>query len=158
VSQWKEQKTGKRFEAGDYQAPEAQALRGFRRAVYLGDVDAAERFYNRLLGFGYTSERLKASIRNQHPLAELNEEGRKEFIKGLSRADREQLRRALQYWERLSTLKGKERGLFPAKPGQRFTPQPERLRNAVESFDRRSDEDVERTARRLVDAALAGRR
>jgi hypothetical protein len=158
VSQWKEQKTGKRFEAGDYQAPEAQALRGFRRAVYLGDVDAAERFYNRLLGFGYTSERLKASIRNQHPLAELNEEGRKEFIKSLSRADREQLRRALQYWERLSTLKGKERGLFPAKPGQRFTPQPERLRNAVESFDRRSDEDVERTARRLMDAALTGRR
>lgn len=158
VSQWKEQKTGKRFEAGDYQAPEAQALRGFRRAVYLGDVDAAERFYNRLLGFGYTSERLKASIRNQHPLAELNEEGRKEFIKSLSRADREQLRRALQYWERLSTLKGKERGLFPAKPGQRFTPQPERLRNAVESFDRRTDEDVERTARRLMDAALTGRR
>lgn len=158
VSDWKERKTGKRFEAGDYSAPEAQALRSFRRAVYLGDVDAAERFYTRLLGFGYTSERLKASIRNQHPLAELNEEGRKEFIKGLSRADREQLRRALQYWERLGTLKGKERGLFPAKVGQRFTPQPERLQRAVLDFDRKSDEEVRRTAERLVESALTGRR
>lgn len=157
VSDWKEAKTGKRFEAGDYTAPEAEALRNFRRAVYLGDVAAAERFYTKLLGYGYTAERLKASIRNQHPLAELAEKDRPEFVRSLSRADREQLRRALQYWERLGTLKGSEKGLFPTKATKNFTPQPGRLRNVVETFDRKSDEDVKRTAERLVESALSGR-
>jgi len=157
VSAWKYDKTGKRYEAGDYTAPEAQALRSFRRAVYLGDVDAAQRFYTRLLGFGYTAERLRASIQHQAPLAELNEKERPEFIRSLTRAERQQLVRAVQYWERLGVLKGKESGLFPKKGVKTFTPQPDRLRGVVENFDRKPDDEVKRTAERLVERALAGR-
>lgn len=157
VGNWKYEKTGKRHEGGDYTAPEAEALRNFRRAVYLGDVDAAERFYTRLLGFGYTAERLRQSIQHQAPLAELNAQERPEFIRSLDRADREQLRRAVQYWERLGALKGKEAGLFPKKGQKTFTPQPDRLRGAVETFERKGDDEVKRTAERMVESALSGR-
>lgn len=157
VSAWKYEKTGKRYEAGDYTAPEAEALRNFRRAVYLGDVDAAQRFYGKLLAYGYTAERLKASIQHQAPMAELNEKERPEFIRSLSRAERQQLVRAVEYWERLGALKGKESGLFPKKGVKTFTPQPDRLTRAVETFDRKPDDEVKRTAERMVESALSGR-
>lgn len=130
ASDWKETKTGKRFEGGAYDAPEAMALRNFRKAIYRGDVANALRFYDRLLEYGYTAERLDASIRAQHPLADLNEFERKEYTKTLSAKQRRELELATKYYNRIKALDGRERQLFPSK-GQKPSPRPELLKRIV---------------------------
>ena len=135
ASDWKEAKTGKRSEFGSYDAPEAQALRNFRKAIYRGDVANAERFYNRLIAFGYTAERLDASIRNQHPLADLNEAERKEYLQTLTPKQRQELELATKYYNRIKALDGRERQLFPRK-GQKPNPKPELLKRIVEDQSR----------------------
>jgi hypothetical protein len=115
AADWKEEKTGKRFEFGAYDAPEAQVLRNFRRAIYRADVPAAERFYERLLDYGYTAERLDASIRNQDPLSDLNKQERKEYLETLDARDKRLLELANQYYARLSVFDRRERQLFPTK-------------------------------------------
>ena len=131
ASDWKEAKTGKRHEAGAYDAPEAMALRNFRKAIYRGDVANAERFYSRLLEFGYTAERLDASIRSQHPLADLNESERAEYIKTLTPKQRQELELATKYYSRIKALDGREKQLFPKK-GQKANPNPDLLKRIVE--------------------------
>ena len=133
VSDWKEARTGKRYEAGDYTAPDAQALRAFRRAIYRGDVDTAERFYGRLLEYGYTAERLESSVRAQHPLSELNARDKREYLDSSSDRDRQQVEQAVKYWDRFGVLRGQGKRLFPpAKFGGQYQPQTERLRELVE--------------------------
>ena len=131
AADWKEARTGKRFDAGSYDAPEAMALRNFRKAIYRGDVAAAERFYSRLLEYGYTAQRLDASIRAQSPLADLNKAEQKEYLATLNERDRAQLQLAEQYYARIKALDGREKRLFPKKGGTP-RPNPELLREIVE--------------------------
>jgi hypothetical protein len=136
AADWKEEKTGKRFEAGSYNAPEAQVLRNFRSAIYRADVAAAEQFYQRLLEFGYTAERLDASIRAQNPLSDLNREQQREYLATLDERDRRQLAAAQRYYGRLSALDRREKRLFPTKVQQQYgiakKPNTELLRNIME--------------------------
>lgn len=124
AADWKEARTGKRFEAGAYDAPEAMALRNFRRAIYRADVANALRLYERLQDYGYTAERLDASIRAQHPLADLNAAERKAFVAGLTAGQRRELDLALKYYGRMSVLDKREKQLFPSKrqPNQPANP------------------------------------
>jgi hypothetical protein len=131
AASWKEEKTGKRFEAGDYQAPEAQVLRNFRRSAYRGDVDAAERFYLRLLDYGYTSERLDDSIRNAHPLADLTKVEQREYLGQLDARGKRELDLAMAYYGRFSKMDRREKQLFPRKGAKQFTPQPGKLRGMM---------------------------
>lgn len=137
AADWKEQKTGKRYEGGNYTAAESQALRNFRRSIYQGDVAGAERFYLRLLEYGYTAERLAASIRAQHPLADLNKQQQREYLETLTEKAKRELDLAVRYYDRMATLDHREKTLFPTKAaaeyGVPFTPNPERLREMMES-------------------------
>jgi len=58
AADWNEKRTGKSRGQSDYNSPEMQVLRNYRRAIYRGDVKNAMRFYDRLLEFGYTAERI----------------------------------------------------------------------------------------------------
>jgi proteasome lid subunit RPN8/RPN11 len=137
ASDWKEAKTGKRFEAGSYDAPEAQVLRNFRRAIYRADVAAAEQFYRRLLEYGYTAERLDASIRAQAPLADLNKDQRKEYVQTLDARGQRDLALAERYYSRIGALDKRERSLFPTerrvKYGSPFPANTNRLREIMEN-------------------------
>ena len=135
AADWKERQTGKRFEQGDYQAPEAMALRNFRKAIYRGDVSAAVRFYERLLEYGYTAPRLDASIRNQAPLSHLSADERTRYLATLDAQGKEQLKRAEAYYGRIKALDGREKSLFPGK-GQPAVPNPRLLEQIVESQSR----------------------
>jgi hypothetical protein len=99
----------------NFNAPDQQVLRNFRRAIYRGDVKKATQFYLRLLDYGYTSERFAASIRAQDPLSGLPKALRQPFIASLTPFDREQLQRANEYYKRINAGRGLERQLFPSK-------------------------------------------
>lgn len=108
--------TGRKRESS-YDAPEQQALRNFRRAIYKGDVTAAQQFYLQLLDYGYTAERFGASIRAQDPLSELPKQLRRPFVDSLPDNDRIQLQRAYRYYARMEAGEGREATLFPRKRG-----------------------------------------
>jgi len=132
ASDWKEAKTGKRFEFGSYNAPEAQALRNFRKSIYRGDVANAERFYASLLDYGYTAERLDASIRNQHPLSDLNVAERAEYTKALTDRQKRELELATKYYSRIKAMDTRERDLFKSKKYPDQKPNPALLKRIVE--------------------------
>jgi hypothetical protein len=136
AADWKEAKTGKRFEMGSYDAPEALALRNFRKSIYRGDVANAERFYGRLLKFGYTAERLDASIRNQDPLSDLNQSERAAYLNTLTPRQRQELALAQKYYNRLKALDGREKQLFPSKRQPNQPANPALLRTIVEGQSR----------------------
>jgi hypothetical protein len=110
-----EAKTGRHVARAAWDAPEAQVLRNFRRAIYKGDVPEAVRFYNRLLHYGYTAERFKSSIRSQDPLSDLPKKDgtRTEFVSSLSQYELQMLSRAEAYYRKIASLRGSERKLFP---------------------------------------------
>jgi hypothetical protein len=114
-AEWKEARTGKRRDGGDYDSPDEKVLRNFRRAIYRADVPSAVKFYEKLQQYGYTAERLDASIRAQHPLRALNNEERKEFVAGLTAVEKKQLALAEQYYSRMQILDKRERQLFPTR-------------------------------------------
>jgi hypothetical protein len=141
--------TGKKRET-DYDAPDQQVLRNFRKSIYRGDTENAMRFYERLLELGYTAERFQASIRAQDPLAGVPKELRKEFVTSLSEFDRDQLRRAYEFYTRMTEQQGSERVLFPrervpAAYRLNFKPQTERL---MQEMGQRSSADGEEIARK----------
>jgi len=113
AADWNERRTGKSRGSSDYNSPEMQVLRNYRRAIYKGDVKNAVRFYDRLLEFGYTAERLRSSIRNQDPLHEIPKEMRREFVASLSPFERRQLERAYIHYAKMNSLRGYEAQLFP---------------------------------------------
>jgi len=115
ATQWKQARTGISREQGGYDAPDAEALRNFRRAIYAGDVDAAKRLYLRLLAYGYTAQRFEAGVKASEPLGDLptKDGSRKAFVDSLSSYDRKMLDKAQVYEMRLSRLKLDARRLFP---------------------------------------------
>jgi len=115
ATQWKQARTGVSREQGSYDAPDAEALRNFRRAIYAGDVDAAKRLYLRLLAYGYTAQRFEAGIKASEPLGDLSTKdgSRKAFVEGLSPYDHKMLDKAQVYEMRLSRLKLDARRIFP---------------------------------------------
>jgi len=113
AADWNERRTGKSRGSSDYNSPEMQVLRNYRRAIYKGDVKNAVRFYDRLLEFGYTAERLRSSIRSQDPLSEIPKELRREFVASLSPFEQRQLERAYIHYAKMNSLRGYETQLFP---------------------------------------------
>ena len=130
AAEYLEERTGRSVDRGTWDAPEAQVLRNWRRAIYRGDVENAMRFYNRLLHYGYTAERLASSIRSQDPLADLPKlDGtRKAFVDQLNEQEKAELERAWEYYRRMSTLRGRERELFPRE-----------IKNSAEATQRNID-------------------
>jgi hypothetical protein len=150
---YEERMTGRKEGATDFNAPDQQVLRNFRRAIYQGDVEAAARFYLRLLDLGYTSERFTASIRSQDPLSTLPKELRRPFVESLSETDRAQLDRAYQYYVRITASRGRERALFPSREWspaaqERFTQRPrvELLQSVAGRAETMTPEELTRRA------------
>jgi hypothetical protein len=89
-----------------------------------------------LLDYGYTAERLDASIRAQAPLSDLNQDQRKEYLQQLDARSRRELELAEKYYSRIGALDKRERKLFPTdyrkKHGSPFEPNPELLREIME--------------------------
>jgi hypothetical protein len=145
--------TGQKRET-NYDAPDQQLLRNFRRAIYRGDVDKAVQFYHGLLEKGYTAERFGASIRAQDPLSELPKESglRRRFVESLTPDEREMLVRAYRYYAKMNASRGREAQLFPMKEwgarGQELyqaRPKTQRLETMMERSDQ-MDEDQELAA------------
>jgi hypothetical protein len=152
---FKEKATGTRRDGGRYDAPEQQALRNFRRAIYRGDTEGATRFYLRLLDYGYTAERFAAGIRSQDPLADLGKENglRAQFVASLDATDREMLDRAFAYYTRITSSRGREAMLFPreatgARGLERYraSPQTDTLRRLMEASASVTDPEREQRA------------
>ncbi|MBK8478124.1 MAG: hypothetical protein IPL39_18005 [Opitutaceae bacterium] len=112
---FEEEKTGKKDARSAYDAPDAQVLKAFRRAIFKGDVAEASRAYQRLLTFGYTAERFESSVRAQDPLYGIPKAMRREFVEGLAPHEQEQLRRAYRYYLRMQEMEGAGRQLFPKR-------------------------------------------
>lgn len=145
----------------DYDAPDQQVLRNFRRAIYRGDVEQATTSYQRLLELGYTADRFKASIRSQAPLAGLPKELRAPFVASLTPDERVLLDRAGRHYERMHSERGQERGLFPSErsgdAGQaRYlaNPQIERLRRNMEAVGQLNDDELMLRADRTLRESL----
>jgi hypothetical protein len=156
AAQFSRERTGQKRDSA-YDAPDQQVLRNFRRAIYQGDVEAAAKFYLRLLDYGYTAERFGASIRAQEPLAGLPKELRKPFVESLSPTERTQLDRAYAYWTRIGTMKGTERALFPrdatGERGLDYYRRNPRLDVLERGMDRRESMEEDEVLQR-ADAAL----
>jgi hypothetical protein len=133
AADFKEEKTGKRFEFGSYMSADQKVIRNFRKAIYNADMENAQKFYEAALALGYTSTRFKASLRAQDPLADLNKEQAKEFEASLNPYEKRMLKLAKAYYGRMASGKGQESELFPKKEGRPFTGRPEKLRELIES-------------------------
>lgn len=159
ANEFLEARTGQKRDSS-YDAPDQQVLRNFRRSLYRGDVENALRFYNRLLEYGYTADRFRASLRAQDPLAVLPRDVRKEFVQSLAPHERAQLDRAYEFYAKMRAFKGDERRLFP-RQGKNdrqtealrrgFRPRPDLLAAEIDGL---SDEEIERNARRALAEAL----
>jgi hypothetical protein len=158
-----EKRTGSKRDTS-YDAPDQQVLRNFRKAIYTGDVPAAMKFYQRALEYGYTAERFAASVRAQDPLATLSKKDglRKEFVEDLSPFDREQLKRAFMYYDRMNGMRGKERTLFPSERGgarqaEEFKARPryQHVQGLADAWERRSEDETRRRAEAAEKASLA---
>lgn len=163
-----EQRTGT-SRSSDYDAPDQQVLRNFRRAIYRGDAATAVRMYDRLLAYGYTAERFSASVRAQDPLSVLGKQGaagnlRQEFVDGLSDYEQAMLERAFRFYGRMTSFRGDERRLFPRRGrtpreselrARRFRPRPELIEQEIEAreqipqsqIDRQIEMDLRRSLR-----------
>lgn len=133
AADFKEEKTGKRFEFGSYMSADQKVIRNFRKAIYNADMENAQKFYEAALGLGYTSTRFKASLKAQDPLNDLNKEQQKEFEASLNPYEKRMLKLAKAYYGRMASGKGQEAELFPKKEGRPFTGRPEKLRELIES-------------------------
>jgi hypothetical protein len=153
-----EDQTGRRRES-NYDAPDQQVLRNFRRALYQGDVQAATQSYLRLLELGYTAERFAASIRAQDPLSQLPKQDgtRQAFVDALNEIDREILRRAYRYYAKMADHRGEERQLFPSErtgpaglERYRANPRLDQLRADLEAATKLPDDAGEADFRRSM--------
>lgn len=135
AAEWKWQTYGKSKFRGGNEDQDAQVLRNFRRAIYRGDVAAAEQFYGRLLEFGYTAGRFDASIRAQHPLSDLNADQRAAYTAQLAARPRRELELAERYYARIAAFDKREKELFPRNappPGSASPGNPELLRRLIQ--------------------------
>ncbi|PAW75177.1 MAG: hypothetical protein B9S38_02505 [Verrucomicrobiia bacterium Tous-C4TDCM] len=157
-----QERTGRK-RSSDYDAPDQQVLRNFRRAIFRGDVEKAAQFYLRLLDYGYTAERFAASIRAQDPLAQLPKEDgtRRAFVDSLNPTDREILQRAYAYYTRINASQGREARLFPrAETGERgleryrLAPRTAELGRMMEAGAAATEEDELARAERALRKSL----
>ena len=167
AAEFEYQMTGDRYEPGTKESKAAQAISSFRRAIYKGDIEAAAKFYQRLLGFGYTAEKFRESIRAQEPLHSLGKKDgmRRAFVESLTPADRELLDRAQRYYVRINSERGQERGLFPSeRSGQagvlryQQNPQIDRLRTNMENIGRMEEDAIKLQAERALQNSLRNTR
>ena len=157
MSDFVEERTGQIRGDFDYYAPDQQALRSFRRAMFAADVPApAIRFYNRLLGLGYSQERFAQSIRANNPLHGLKKELRQPFVDSLTEFEKGQLQRAMQFYSRIALSKGKEKELFPSErwPGRQFRPRPDVLRSTIRQQGAMGEADAMDFAQELLEEAV----
>jgi hypothetical protein len=156
-----ETKTGRSRDSSS-DAPDSQAVRNFKRAIYRGDVEQALTSYNRLVSYGYTAERMAAMIRAGDPLQTLPKELRAEFVASLAPDERVLLRRAMAYATRLTASKSAEVGLFPKERylehGMNWTtriPQKEeRLRAIIENREHMTEDQIQKQVERDMRASL----
>jgi GNAT superfamily N-acetyltransferase/proteasome lid subunit RPN8/RPN11 len=153
-----EQKTG-RSRDSQFNAPDQQVLRNFRRSIYRGDVENALRFYDRLIELGYTAERFAQSIRAQDPLSELPKDLRRGFVESLSPFERRQLDRAFSYYSRMSENRGDEKRLFPSErlsPAGRenYQPRHDRLREQLRTVETLTPEERRERALKELNRSL----
>lgn len=77
------------------------ALREMKTALRKGDVDAFSRYLEEYVATGGTSEGLKNSIRQLHPLSGLNTAEKRQYYNQLDAEGRRQLARAIGYWQQV---------------------------------------------------------
>lgn len=160
AAEYEERMTGRRDNRAALDAPEAQVLRQYRRAIYQADVPTAMRMYQRLLELGYTAERFEASIRSQDPLHGLPTALRRSFVESLGTYDRQQLRRAYRYYLRMQELEGSGRRLFPraklTPAGRQMWGQYDRSQVLADEIARaQATQDDDATAEQRIDRELA---
>ena len=116
----------------------------------------AIRFYNRLLGLGYSQERFAQSIRANNPLHGLKKELRQPFVDSLTEFEKGQLQRAMQFYSRIALSKGKEKELFPSErwPGRQFRPRPDVLRSTIRQQGAMGEADAMDFAQELLEEAV----
>lgn len=158
---------GSRDGAYDREAKDQQVLRNFRKAIYQGDLEAASKFYLRLLDYGYTAERFADSIRAQDPLSALAKKNhlRRDFIDQLDPIDTEMLRRAYAFYARMSGNRGMERRLFPSErtgeagaAAYQANPRLDWVRKALQDAATMTEEDVQKRVDRDMRNSLQIRR
>jgi hypothetical protein len=111
-----EARTGIAREPGANNSPDQQAIKNFRRAIFKGDPEQAARFHELLTTkYGYTVERLRATVKAMEPLAAIARENRREFYDGLDDAEKREVVRAYRYWGRLKEIEPHAVKLFPVK-------------------------------------------
>jgi hypothetical protein len=94
--------------AGGTTTPATQSLRNFKKAIFNGDLDAAQRFAQILVDkYGYDSKNFAASIQNMEPLHAIKKDLKPEFMKTLSQSDLEELDKAYTYYARIRGDKDK---------------------------------------------------
>jgi len=135
-----EERTGRALGFMINNSKDAEVIRNFRKAIRNGNAEKAMHFYQRMLEYGYDSNRLKASLRNQHPLGDLmgNKYGHllPEFLDSLQPYEQRQVKLAMKYYSRLQKLEPLAKTLFP-KSGTAITP--EWLENHQEMIDQRKE-------------------
>jgi hypothetical protein len=127
-------------------------------------VQAAMKFYQRALDYGYTAERFAASVRAQDPLGTLAKKDglRREFVDELSPFDRKQLERAFIYYDRMNTVRGQERSIFPSERGGeaaeknfRAAPRFKHVQGLMDAHETRTEEEARRRAEQAERRSLA---
>ena len=146
----------------DYTSTDQQTLRSFRKAMYNADVKAAIKFYNLMLGMGYTSERFTSSLQAQDPLSGLSKELRRDFLGSLTDNEAKMLNRAMRYYARIAVSKGQEKQLFPRKRdiqwGREKRPDYKRLTNIIREQSNMSDSQMREFADQLIRESTTRRR
>lgn len=90
---------------GTFTSPRSEALRNVKHAIRYKDDKAFRKYLGEYLLLGGTPEGLEQSIDRMHPLAGLNREEQIAFVQWLPQEDKEQLLKAVAYFE--TTMAGK---------------------------------------------------
>ena len=84
---------------GDFRSPKSDALRNYKIALRLKDIETARYYLEKYKGFGGNDKGLKRSLESLDPLAGLSKEDKSNFVKSLTEEDRRELSRAQQYYK-----------------------------------------------------------
>jgi hypothetical protein len=85
----------------------SNALYYLKMALRYGDKEAAKKYLLEYISCGGTPQGLKQSIRMMHPLSGLTKEEQIEFVKSLTKEEKEELKRAYAFYEKV--FLGKEK-------------------------------------------------
>jgi len=154
TAEWLEETQGKARGGFDYNSPDQQAIRNFRKAIYNADIGAAIKFYNLLLDYGYTAERFQSSVRAQDPLSGLSKDDRRAWYATLTDHERQQVELAMRYYSRIAQSKGSEKILFPREGQRQFTPRYSELVNILTQSMLQTDQQRKAFAEQLLGRSL----